>query len=373
MQKIKTDVIVIGSGVAAMLAVSQLAQQEIDFVLVNPFDYFNDYDLTPKNGVSLWNAAYRLNPKQNSTSFLSLSNLYDEALKRLTQVFPATVDLVELKKTQCLSVLSSTPIHLQKTLALENEFFKIERKSFSSGQFRLLDSELVLSSLLNFEQINLNNVAKCEGGILRNYGLIWDARKMAFYLNQYINTKFKERVFLGFDKIKKSGKKIELEKNKESVVIEAQKKILIFFTGDLVSILDSFYTQSSEPWIQAVRKKRKERLFAWFEYLNVNEKCDEKWLELGMIHYFIKKRGVYACWSVRKGPDLLEHVVDEVFRFKENTNETFVKLIKTTRTFFLDWEWPSPSWRSTKHETFWATAFEGDLPAILELLWKMPI
>jgi hypothetical protein len=80
-----------------------------------------------------------------------------------------------------------------------------------------------------------------------------------------------------------------------------------------------------------------------------------------------------ATWRSPKGPDGLERVVDEGLRVQKSQGSSPpARFAAATRSFRLEWEWKTPMWRETSHHTHWATAFEGDLLGIQELLWNLP-
>ena len=378
MRRIKTEVAIIGSGATAMLAANRLTSQGTSVVLVNPEPEFGIGDLRPSTGLGLWNAAYRA--EQN----VSLADLYETLIDRMREVFPATVEQSGLTKGEYLSILSSTLIHRTVTEELEREFFKLERKPWSSGQFRLVNPEHVLARTKRLG-VELPHVAQVEGGVVRAYGLWWDAAKMGLYLSQFIHNKFlsnpaEVHCFKDADIKGRYGRKIVLlTRDGEEINIESERAVYVFLTGELLPHIRSIVAACDEPWIQGVRKRRKEQHFVWFERpaplqarsLASAPSDDDVWLELGQTRYRWSMSGGSATWRSGKGPDGLERVVDEGLRL-HGLPRRATRFTRAERAFKLEWDWKNPQWRETSHKTFWATSFEGDLVKILELLWNLP-
>lgn len=378
MRRLKTEVAIIGSGATAMLAANRLIGGGTDVVLINPSAEFGIEDLRPTTGLGLWNAAYR------AESPTSLADFYDELVGRLREAFPATVEQSGLRKGEYLSVLSSTPIHRSVTDELEREFFRLERKNWSSGQFRLVNPEHALTRARRFG-LDLPAVAQVEGGVMRAYGLWWDAARMGYYLSHFIHNKFfaghggSSRCFKGVDIGGRYGRKIVVETSEgEEVSVECDRGIYIFLTGELLPHIKSIVAACDEPWIQGVRKRRREQHFAWFDRPEAhwpptqhNVVDEPVWVELGHTRYRWCRAGGTATWAAVKGPDALERVVDEGLRL-HSLPRAATRFTRSERAFKLEWDWKSPQWRETSHQTYWATSFEGDLWNIMELLWNLP-
>ncbi|MEW6055385.1 MAG: hypothetical protein AB1540_02125 [Bdellovibrionota bacterium] len=386
MRRIKTEVAIIGSGSAAVLAANRLMSAGVNLVLINPTNDFGIDDLRASSGLGLWNAAYR------SDGVASLPNLYDALLKRLREAFPATVEQTGLRKIEYWSILSSTPLHRRATDELEREYFKLERKSWSSGQIRLVTPENVLARMKQFG-VYLPYVSQMEGGVVRAYGLWWDAARMGLYLSHFVQNKFfsetreeSARCFNSATIRGRYGRKIVITtREKEELSVECDRGLLIFLTGELLPHLKSIVAACEEPWIQGVRKRRREQHFANFERsrflkpqaiedgLKAGDHVDDRvWLELGDICYNWKRNSGTATWNASRGPDGLERVVDEGLRL-HSLPEANTRFVRTDRSFHLEWDWKNPQWRKTSHETHWATSFEGDLWNMMEVLWNLPL
>lgn len=379
MRRIKTEVGIIGNGAAAMFAANWCNMQGMDVVLINPETSFGIEDLRPASGLGLWNAAYR------SEDNVSLADLYTSLTTRLREVFPATLEQSGLKKLECLSVLSTTPIHRAVTDELEREFFRLERKPWSSGQFRLVNPEHVFARSKRVG-LELPVVAQVEGAVVRSYGIWWDAPKMGSYLAQFIKSRFIEsaderRACLTGLTIKgRYGRKIVLSsKEDDEISVECERALYVFLTGELLPHMKSIVAACEEPWIQGVRKRRREQHFVWFERpteflppLQPNALSDEEiWVELGQTRYLWSRTGGCATWNATKGPDGMERVVDEGLRLHSHPFP-YSRFVRANRAFRLEWDWKVPQWRETSHHTYWATSFEGDIWNILELLWNLP-
>jgi hypothetical protein len=377
MRRIKTEATIIGTGGAAMLAASRLAGQGMRIAVINPANEFGVDDLRPHHGLGLWHAAYRLEGSA------SLSELHDSLAARLREVFPSTLDNSGLRRVESWSVLSSTPIHREVTEELEREFFRLERKSWSTSHFRLVNPEHVLARMRKFG-LDLTRVAQVEGGVVRNYGLWWDAPRMGYYLAQFMAAKFAPATsagggaaggldcLVGAQIEGRYGRKVVLStRDGEEVSVEADRGLFIFLTGDLLPYVKSIVAACDEPWIQGVRKRRREQHFALFER-NIEEAGEEIWMDLGHTRYRWSARGGAATWRSTKGPDGLERVIDEGLRLQCIPHDRPTRFTHSSRGFRLEWEWKNPQWRETSHQTHWATSFEGDLWNTMELLWTSP-
>jgi hypothetical protein len=111
MKKIQTDVIIIGSGSAALMGASRFAGLEKDIVILNPFREFNAMDFLPRHGMGLWNLSYFTKN--------DLNELYDKTLQRIREIYPASIESSGFKRIDCWSLFSSVPVHREKTIALE--------------------------------------------------------------------------------------------------------------------------------------------------------------------------------------------------------------------------------------------------------------
>jgi hypothetical protein len=373
MRRIRTEVAIIGDGAAAMMAAARLTSQGTDVTIVNPCSEFGIDDLRPHGGLSLWSAAYR------AEQGTSLSGLHDQLVERLKETFPAPLAQSGLRRIEHWSVLSSTPVHRPATEELEREFFKLERKEWSTGQFRLVNPEHVLARLRRLG-IDLTPVAQIEGAIVRTYALWWDAPRMGAALSQFIRDKFApasgKHALVGAKVRRRFGRKIEVSTAEgEEAAIEAERAVLIFLSGGLLPEIKPIVAACGEPWIQGVRKRRREQHFVWFEKRAPESaaEAEDLWVELGSTRYLWSGSGGMATWRSLKGPDGLERVVDEGLRVQKTQGATApARFAAASRAFRLDWEWKNPMWRETSHQTYWATAFEGDLLGIQELLWNLP-
>lgn len=378
MRRIKTEVSIIGSGSAAILAANRFVGQGASVVLINPTHEFGIEDLRPHHGLGLWNAAYR-----SSDSGVSLSDLYETLEGRLREIFPATVDQSGLRRCEHWSILSTTPIHRAITEDLEKDFFRLERKPWSSGHFRLVNPEHVLARTRRLG-LELPVVAQVEGAVIRNYGVWWNAARMGMYLCHFVKNRFSgqsesERCFVDADIKGRYGRKIVLTTPDGDEVSVESERVVIFLTGELLPHIKSIVAACDEPWIQGTRKRRREQHFVWFDRPGgaaaaperARYKDEDLWMELGSTRYVWSPIGGTATWSTGRGPDGLERVVDEGLRLQCLPKPT-TRFTQAQRAFRLEWEWRSPQWRETSHETYWATSFEGDLFGMTELLWNLP-
>lgn len=374
MRRLKTEVLIIGNGSAAILAANRFVGQGASVVLVNPMPEFGIEDLRPRTGLSLWNAAYRSdNPN------VSLSDLYETLESRLREVFPATVAQSGLRRCEHWSVLSTTPIHRAATDDLEREFFRLERKPWSAPHIRLVNPEHVLARTRRLG-LDLPVVAQLEGAVIRNNGITWDAARMGMYLCQFVRNRFSEQspTELCFTDVTikgRYGRKVVITATDgEEVSIESES-VVIFLTGELLPHIKSIVAACDEPWIQGTRKRRREQHFVWFERPQKKDqpKASEEdlWLDLGSTRYMWSQAGGSATWTSQRGPDGLERVIDEGLRLQSLPRPN-TRFTQAQRAFRLEWEWRTPQWRETSHHAYWATCFEGDLYGITELLWNLP-
>lgn len=370
MKKVKAEVVLLGSGSAVLMAAQRLSSLGTSFVVVNPLEEFGIGDIRPYDGLGLWNAAYR-GVNQGSQSQPSLADLYELLENRVRESFPAPLDQTSLRRAECWSVLSTTPVHEERTRELEKEFFKIERKRWSSGHFRLVNPDHVNARFRKID-VNVSDVAQVEGAVVRSYAIWWDAARMGLLLNQSAYSRFADRCFTKMTVLNRFGRRLVLRDSAgEELSVEAEKGIFIFLTGEILPHLKNIVASCSEPWIQGVRKRRREEHLAWFETPYSSEEDEFVLMELGDTTYrWTKKNGV-AVWSVRRGPDGLDRVVDEALRL-HGSGEVQTRYTYSVREFFLEWDWKMPLWKETSHDTFWATSFEGDLFKVTELLWNFP-
>ena len=362
MKKIKTDVVIIGNGGSSLIALSKFLSQDLKVVFLNPSADFSFFDLVPNTGLGLWNSSYR------SELSHSLSHRYDEFYSNLKEIFPAPIEEIELQKVDFISVLSKTPIHHERTLEIEQEYFKLERKSWAQRQIQLLGPENLISRLKSLN-LNLMDVAQVEGGVARPYSLWWNSIHSSKFLKQFLLQKQNETRVDYFEDINVSSKiqdRMMIEtKNNEQIMIEADQGVFVFLTGDLLPFLKKAVSDEEEPWIQGIRKKRIEQRFLHFRREN-NFSSNGMWIELGETLYFLSQNQSVAVWSSSRGPDPLERVMDESLRLNMG------KTMRYSRHFTLQWEWKLPQFRKTHSKVFWATAFENDLFGLTELLWTIP-
>lgn len=379
MRRLKTEVTIIGSGSAAMLAAARLLSQGVRVVLINPDVHFGIEDLRPHHGLGLWNAAYRSDDDK-----ASLADLYDVLLERMREIFPATVDHSRLTHGESWSILSTTPVHRAITQELEREFFRVEKRPWSSGHFRLVNPENVLVRTRRLG-IDLPTVAQLEGAVIRNYALWWDAAQMGMYLCQYVRNRFltqqsDDHCFVNARIEGRYGRKVVIATNDGDEVSIDSEHLYIFLTGELLPHIKSIVAACDEPWIQGTRKRRREQHFVWFEkprefhlkgLKGSKANDDEIWMELGGTRYRWNGSGGTATWTTGRGPDGLERVVDEGLRL-QTIPRSVTRFTQAQRAFRLEWEWKNPQWRETSHNAYWATSFEGDLWNIMEVLWNLP-
>lgn len=393
----------VGSGCAAMLAASRLSNLGVDLAIVNPASEFGAGDLRAGSGTGLWNAACRaLDPGHQGGKYSgaagaaaksaaraipkktpALPEIYDRVVGRLREIFPASIERTGLSKGECWSILSSTPVYRKKTEELEREFFRFEKHAFSSGHYRLVNAESVGALAKRFG-IDLAAVAQVDGAVQRTYAIHWDAVEMAYHLAAHVFRKFPDRCFVGAEIESRAGKRLILATpDGESVLVEADRAVLVLLTGQILPELRHLIASCDEQWLRGVRKRRRERHFAWFEKdrrTGVGDRAasapglagEAVWLELGSTHYLWGASRGYASWSSGRGPDGLDRVVDEGLRLHRFPAPAS-RFVRTEREFWMEWDWKAPTWRRTRHDTYWGTAFEGDLAAVLELVWNLPI
>ncbi len=372
MKKIKTEYILIGDSIVSMLMAARLSQLGHSFVFLNPKSEFISSDIRPYHGNGLWNQA--LNAKVQK----SLPDYYDKIVDRLRDVFPISIENTGFDKTEIWSVLSRTPIHREGTVEYEKEYFRLEKRNNLSGQYHLLHSENI-RVLSNQYKMSFDTIAMIDGVIQKQYGMIWDPTEFNFHLSQFCFQKFKSQIYMGIDFINKTGKRIEVETiSDENIIFEAENKILVCMTGSMLDELSPIYATSDDVWIQGLKKKRKERHFLFFEKGQKIKKnvsyygTNSKWFQLGNINYFIGESNCYATWTAMKGPDSIDRIIDEGLRLL-SVNRNEARFVNAIREFYFEWEWKNPTWKETAHNTYWATAFEGDLAAALEVVWNMPV
>ncbi len=359
--KIKTEVILIGSGSTALLASNRLLHLGVPFVLINPAINFSAGDLRLSHGLSLWNKAYRA---QHTTS---LSEVYESTYMKLHEVFPVAINETALSRCEGWWILSNESHHRNKTLEYEKEFFKLEKKTWSLGKIQLASPEQVIN-LSKRNGLNLSHISKLDGAIVRKDCISWDALKISLHLIQFAYHRLSNQSFIGCNILGRYGKQIIIKtKEEKEVQIESERGIFIFLTGEILPYLKPLILNCDDPWLQGVKKRRHEQHFLWTELLMpIENSLPSFWIELGNIRYFYKNNSILASWHSHKGPDNFEKVAIEATALANS------KMVRTLREFYLEWEWKVPMWKKTNFDTYWATSFEGDLCNSLEILWTLP-
>lgn len=367
MQKKTVDYLVIGNGGTTLAMAFRLLQLGHSVQILNPDPFFHGKDLRPASGNTLWHHAL----KQSSTQ--SLQKIFELFLKTVREFFPFSIDLAQFLLTDSWSVLSKTPVHSKSSAALENEFFKIEKRNWNAQWFRLLDPNYV-SSFLDKNKIHLHQISNIDSVFFKSHALHWNASEILKHYLEYFLALAREndlqfKIYFDAALKERYGKKLifsHQEGNERKVTsLKVNKKILLSFCGNLLPKVKNIVAACSETWIQGVRKRRKERQFLWFEKGPSPLKL---WIELGQSSTFFNESTAYVTWATKKGPDDLDRILDESLRICGRDTQ----LIQTDRSFFLEWEWKSAQWRETSHDTYWATAHEGDLWSILDILSNIP-
>ena len=394
MRRLKTDVAIIGSGTLAIFIAQALLAKPLREVLINPLKEFDCSDIRPHAGLGLWNAIYRSQQSQQSQFGSTLSGYEHELERRLRDLFPAPVQNSGLRRLDQWTLLSGTPIHKAHTDDFEKEYFRLEKKNWASGHVRLINPDHALT-ILRKQGLEVQRVAQLEGAFVRNYALWWDAPKILSFLLHFLKNRFSQAgaerllshkhdafLFKGVKIRGRYGRRVVIEGSDfEEVSVEPESNLMICLTGDLLPTMRSVVAACDEPWIQGVRKRRREQHFAWFNSPTLTCDSNAFWIEIGGTKYLCGKGGAdlresgsaaYATWTSERGPDALDSVVDEGFRILDSGSRK-PRFVRSERTFRLEWDWKNPQWRTTAHDTQWATAFEGDLWSTLELAWNVPL
>ena len=366
-QRLSTDVVVLGDGCAALFLTTKLFQQGYKVVLINPRSEFGVNDIRPKDGLSLWNAAFK---SQGLT--INLSNLWDDFGEKVKEAFPVSITEAGLKKTESCGVLSSVPIHKEVTTQLEEEYFKLERKAWSAGHVRLVNPDL-LEMKLKPHGLKVFSVASIDGALVRDYGVTWDFLNIGKNLSEFVAQKIKEEQCISFKGAQiesKVGRRLTIVHEGKKIQVEYNTGCYVMLTGDLIPHIKDVVKSASQraPWLLGLRKRRREQHHALFKRnLQKTHGLPESfWLHLGNVHYLWGAKQSVASWVSRSGPDSLDTVIDEGIRLGLGSFTSY------SRNFRLEWDWKTPQWKETPYQTFWASAFEGDLLPLMELLWNSP-
>lgn len=363
--KVKVETLIIGDGGAALFAAVRAINEGHTVAIVNPFPGFGVGDLRPRDGLCLWNAAFRA-----SSLTVSLPNLWDELGARLREALPVSLGQAALKRVEQWSLFSSVPVHRLNTAEKEQEYFRLERKPWSAGMVRLVNPEFVE---MKFKPLGLrlNRVASVEGAMVRGSAVLWDPLAMGRALSEFLAQKEREgrcHVFTGCSVKNRVGRRLKFSRPGAEPVVEYTGRCLIPLTGDLLPFLRPMLRmEDEEGWIQGLRKRRREQQFAWFQCDGGPQGGDPLWFDLGEVSYLKRGPQMEACWRTTTGPDGLDTVVDEGIRLGAR------RFQRNLRGFSLEWEWKTPQWRTTPYDTHWATAFEGDIWAHMELLGAAPL
>ncbi|MGE4231869.1 MAG: hypothetical protein AB7F43_00935 [Bacteriovoracia bacterium] len=380
MRKLKTDVVLIGCGGAALFAFKRFQDLGFSVTLVNPLNDFGSTDLRVLNPLCLWDAVYR-------EGSMSLTDCYEQFEARLHEVFPAALENLELQRPEVWSVLSTTLIHREQTTSFEKEFFKLEKKNFAAGFIRDASTEVLETRMAHYG-LNLSSVAHLNGAIVRMGGLEWNPIRTHATLRHFLQSKFlnndyaevEGREYYQFRRAKienQYGRQIVFSMGKQSYSVEGEKGVYVFLSGDLLPHIKSMVASKkseSGAWLAGVRKRRKEQHHLYFDRRVVasDSALSEQpiWIELGGTLYKISQEALLASWVVTKGPDAFEFVLDESFRMQ--SRKTDMRFTNSFRGFYLQWEWKNAQWKKTDFDTYWATGFEGNLFSLMELLWTIP-
>lgn len=379
-RRIATEIVVIGGGAAALFTAARLMEQGRDVTLVNPFQYFEPHDIRCRDGLSLWNAAYRA-----STLTVSLPQQWDLLVERMKVALPVSIEEAGLERLEHWSILSSTPIHQKSTIEAEQEFFRLERKSWTPGQVKLVNPEYVE---MRYRSLGLRPslVASIEGAMVRNYAVTWDHLRILRSLSEFVYRKSQNgdcRIFSGIDSLKRVGRRIEFSFDGNHMSLEYKSGLLVLLSGDLLPRVKDLVKPITEVWAKGLRRRRREQHFAYFERRSLfpgapaAAKPESKiYFELGQNSYCWSYSKGVVNWSTVSGPDGLEAVVDEALRLEslpQREDRSWTVLSRNERNFNLEWDWKSPQWKQTSYDTFWGTSYEGDLLSLTELLWTMPL
>jgi hypothetical protein len=368
-RRLKTECTLVGSGSTVLLAAQRLSGLGIECIVVNPSDTFSISEFRPHNGLGLWSAAYRGFSEEGTSS---LSDMYSLMQQRLRECYPAPIDEARLVRSECWSILSSTPVHQRRSKDIEREFFRVEKKPWSAGHFRLVNPDHVSARLLPLH-LRLQDVADVEGAVVRANAIWWDAAQMSMTLAQMASDRLKSVCFRKAHRLRQIGKQILFTTAEgEELSVENERGVVYFLSGQSLPYVKDIASACHEPWIQGVRKKRREMHVVYFENPSESSRSEPVLLELGDVTYRWDGRSGVAAWSVRRGPDGLDRIVDEGLRMYKN-GLSQLRFNYSVREFFLDWEWKGAAWKKTEHDTYWATGYEGDLFKAMELLWNFPL
>ena len=362
--RLKAEVVILGEGCAALFAAARAVNQGFSTVLVNPLPGFLAWDIRPTDGLSLWNRAFRTT---QGTTAPSLPHLWDELTDRLSEAMPASVDEAALERCEHWALLSSVPVHRVRTAAHEESYLRLERKPWSTGHVRLASPDYV-DARMKAMGLYTAQVAALEGAVSRGFAINWDAPAICRRLSEFLHQKSIEgrcTVLTNAEITGRVGRRITLACGSDDITLEYGDACLIYLSGDLApEVREILKGEESVPWLQALRKRRRERHFLWFAADSAP--AAPTWLELGDLSMLWRGNTGVATWVSETGPDSLDHAVDECLRM------TGGRVTRTARCFSLEWEWKTPQWRETSYGMHWATAFEGDLWGALELVWKSP-
>ena len=376
-KRLQSEVVVLGNGCAALFATTHLLNRGYEVILINPQSEFSVNDIACQNGLSLWDAAYR-----TSSLTISLTRIWDDFMKRLKEALPVSIDEAAVMRSEHWSLFSSTPVHQNATIGFEQEYFRLERKPWTVGQVRLVNPDYV-DAKFKALGLRLSHVASVEGAMVRQNAIWWDAHRIGRALNEFVWRKSQEgrlQVFTNAELENKVGRRLVFSSNGQHYSLEHKNKFYVILTGDLVPHLKGIIQTIEEPWIQGLRKRRREQHNAHFQRRGIQKanrgaNSNPLWLEIGAVSYRWDLKNGWAHWTSKSGPDSLESVIDEGLRMEHIPSRRelgWIAFSSNQRHFKLEWEWKNPQWRNTAYDTHWATAFEGSLWSIMELLWTIP-
>jgi hypothetical protein len=364
-----TEALVIGDGCAALLTAVRLLQEGYKVAIVCPEGTFNCYDFLPYDGLSLWNAAFRW-----SSGDITLSTLWDILQERLIRAFPVSVETVQLKKLEQWTVLSSAPIHRNKTAIAEQDFFRLERKSWFQGQARLLNPDLVQIKF-RAQGLRVEQVAAVEGALVRQFAVTWDPWALAKALIAFLYDKARDGHCFILEKAKlesRNGRRFQFESIEGATTVEYSKACYMPITGGVLPSMRQMSKADNDlSWMKGMRRRRKERQFIRFGpskgVVTEPETKQSFWYEMGPLSCLWHGDHGLASWASGSGPDGFDIVCDEALRISQG------RLLSNFRTFSMQWEWKTAQWKEGDYSIYWGTAFEGDLWAGLELIERLPL
>ena len=265
MKRLKAEYIILGDGCAALFAAAKLLETGATVILVNPQEDFSINDIRCRDGLALWRAAFR-----SPDSAVTLPNLWDRLSLRLRESLPISLEESGITRCEHWSIFSSTPIHQNATSLWEQEYFRLERKDWSAGHVRLVNPDYADVRFRNY-LMRLSRVAAVEGAMVRQHGLSWNAPMIGRVLSEFIFQKSQiegqshfVQILKGVRVTKREGRRLNLVQASEDITVDYEKALLVFLTGDIVPEIKNLTNPLSEPWIQSLRKKRREQHFAWF-------------------------------------------------------------------------------------------------------------